>query len=154
HPHLAQGIPGRRRRGDRPVRPEGRNWTAVAPPDRRIARLGDGGAADVDHRNRAIHPGSVRVRLWPLRTDQVDAWLCADATSSNELISSPVSLAAFRMRSGGPTRIGSMSPSLLASIAPPSETSSQGSAPSSLCQLHAERHLEPRKPALFVVGQG
>src|SRR5271165_732756 len=51
-PHLAQGIPGRRRRGDRPVRPEGRNWTAVAPPDRRIARLGDGDAADVDHRNR------------------------------------------------------------------------------------------------------
>src|SRR5208337_4871837 len=34
--------------------------------------LGDGDAADVDHRNRAIHPGSVRVRLWPLRTDQAD----------------------------------------------------------------------------------
>src|SRR5208282_5627108 len=59
-------------RGARPVRPKGRNRTAVAPPDRRIVRLGDAGAADVDHRDRAVHPGAVRVRLWPLRTDQAD----------------------------------------------------------------------------------
>src|SRR5271157_4518296 len=61
-----------------------------------------------------------------------ESWLCADATSSKGLISSPVSLAALRMRSGGPTRIGSMSPSLWASIAPLSETSSQGCATATL----------------------
>ena len=40
----------------------GRLWPT---PDRRIARLGDGGAADDDHRDRAVHPGAVRVRLRP-----------------------------------------------------------------------------------------
>ena len=41
-------------------------------------------------------------------------------------------MAAFRTRSGGPTRIGSIRPSLWASIAPRSETSSQGCATATL----------------------
>ena len=61
-----------------------------------------------------------------------ELWLCADATSSNPLMSRPASLATLPSRSGGATRIGSIKPSLKASIAPRSETSSQGCATATL----------------------
>ena len=61
-----------------------------------------------------------------------ESWLCADSTSSNPLTSRPASLDALRMRSGGATRIGSIKPSLWASMAPRKETSSQGCATATL----------------------
>src|SRR5208337_1853604 len=69
---MAQGIPGRRSRGDRPVRSEGRCLCVIAPPTRRIGCLGDRDTADVDHRDRTFHPGAVRAGLWPLRHHQAD----------------------------------------------------------------------------------
>ena len=57
-----------------------------------------------------------------------ELWLCADSTIGRSAMSNPYRAATSRMRAGGPTRIGSIRPSLRASIAPPSDTSSQGCA--------------------------
>ena len=57
-----------------------------------------------------------------------ESWLCADSTSGKRDMSALACPAASRMRAGGPTRMGSISPSCAASTAPSIEISSQGCA--------------------------
>src|SRR5690242_3760066 len=61
-----------------------------------------------------------------------ESWLCSDGTMSIVPISSPAALATLRMRSTGPTRIGSISRNRAASTAPCRDTSSHGCAMATL----------------------
>src|SRR5689334_12389640 len=61
-----------------------------------------------------------------------ESWLCSAATMSIASMLSFAALATVRMRSTGPTRIGSISPSCAASMAPCSDTSSHGCAMATL----------------------
>ena len=57
-----------------------------------------------------------------------ESWLCSDATIGMLLMSRPHRAATSLMRSGGPTRIGAISPSLAPSTALSRDTWSQGCA--------------------------
>src|SRR6266446_5634944 len=74
----------------------------------------------------------IKASALPSRTSSTafaaESWLCADSLSGKPDMSSSARSATSRTRSGGPTRIGAIRPSLAASTAPLSETSSQGCA--------------------------
>src|SRR5271167_1766768 len=74
----------------------------------------------------------IKASAFPSRTSatafSAESWLCADSFNGKAEMSSPARRATSRMRSGGPTRIGSIRPNRAASTAPLSEISSHGCA--------------------------